>query len=85
MLHCMSLVVASLCAGLSFASAPSGPWDAFNYAPESRIVRPAAVFRLHGNVENASDLISSSASAMLNGSGSYVSLDFGKEVTRNPL
>ncbi|KAH8112125.1 Six-hairpin glycosidase [Phellopilus nigrolimitatus] len=80
MLRCRSLVVASLCVALSFASAPSGPWDAFNYAPESRIVRPAAVFRLHGNVENASNLVSSSGEATLNESGSYVSLDFGKEV-----
>lgn len=60
-------------------SAPSGPWDSFNFAPKTRVVRPTAVNKLSGSVQNAKNLISSSGKATLS-NGSWVALDFGKEV-----
>ena len=61
-------------------SAPSGPWDAFNFAPESRTIYPRAVWGTHGNVTNAENVLSD-GSLTLSGNGSYVALDFGYEVT----
>ncbi|KAF7327050.1 Glycoside hydrolase family 78 protein [Mycena kentingensis (nom. inval.)] len=79
-LHTLWLLAASyiaLCAGV----APKGLWDAFNYAPESRIARPASVRDVIGNVKDASGLVKSPTSkATLNGNGSYVVLDWGFEV-----
>lgn len=66
---------------LAHASAPSGPWDAFNYGPESRTVRPNAIFQTGGAVSDASNLLSETSKATLSGNGSYVSLDFGREVS----
>ncbi|KAI0776672.1 Six-hairpin glycosidase [Trametes elegans] len=63
----------------AYASAPAGPWDAFNYAPKSRTVFPTAVKETHGKVKNAKALISK-GSATLEGNGSWVALDFGIEV-----
>ncbi|EIW81919.1 glycoside hydrolase family 78 protein [Coniophora puteana RWD-64-598 SS2] len=74
-----TLAFAALCGAL----APSGPWDAFNYAPDSRTVVPASVHGTSGNVAGADALVnatSGSGSATLTGDGSYVTLDFGKEV-----
>lgn len=70
----VSLVVCSV-----LASAPSGPWDAFNFAPPSRTVYARYVHQTGGNVTGATDLLSE-GSATLSGSGSYVTLDFGYEV-----
>ncbi|KAI0370991.1 Six-hairpin glycosidase [Pilatotrama ljubarskyi] len=61
------------------ASAPAGPWDAFNYAPKSRTVYPTAVKEVHGKVQNARAL-ASKGPATLVGNGSWVALDFGIEV-----
>ncbi|EJD04901.1 Six-hairpin glycosidase [Fomitiporia mediterranea MF3/22] len=77
---CRALLTASLYASLAQASAPNGPWDAFNYAPVSRTVRPAAVFKSWGSIANAENLLSESGEASLSGDGSFVALDFGKEV-----
>ncbi|KAJ7888543.1 glycoside hydrolase family 78 protein [Mycena olivaceomarginata] len=66
-----------LCAAL----APNGPWDAFNYAPESRVVKPVSVRTVSGTVEGADGLVQdSSAQATFTGDSSYVVLDWGKEV-----
>lgn len=62
------------------ASAPVGPWDAFNFSPTSRTIRPVAVFRTMGDVNNPAQLMSLSGKSQLSGNGSYVTLDFGKEV-----
>jgi hypothetical protein len=64
----------------SIASAPSGPWDAFNLAPTSRTVYPAEINRTSGNVSNAEGLITHNGTTTLSGNYSYVTLDFGKEV-----
>ncbi|KAL1659383.1 glycoside hydrolase family 78 protein [Schizophyllum commune] len=77
-LNYFSLALAlSLCAK---ASAPPGPWDAFNYAPASRTVSPTAIYGTSGDVDNAEALLSADAgSATLSGAGSWVAIDFGKE------
>ncbi|CAK5265870.1 unnamed protein product [Mycena citricolor] len=63
------------------AVAPSGPWDAFNYAPASKTVRPVSVRTVSGQVAGASGLVASpDAQATFQTSGSYVVLDWGKEV-----
>lgn len=72
------LAVLLLCSGAA-GSAPSGPWDSFNFAPETRLVRPTAVHLLSGSVQNARNLISSSGKAEFS-NGSWVTLDFEKEV-----
>jgi hypothetical protein len=64
----------------ALASAPSGPWDSFNLAPSSRTVYATNIHGTSGNVTNASNLLSKSAAVVLSGNGSYVTLDFGKEV-----
>jgi hypothetical protein len=65
------------CAGV----APAGPWDAFNYAPSSRTVYPKTIYSVSGHVQNAHNLVANlNKTATLNGNGSYVVLDFSKEV-----
>ncbi|KAJ7077377.1 hypothetical protein B0H15DRAFT_1003594 [Mycena belliarum] len=71
------LLSITLCAGL----APKGPWDAFNYAPASKLVRPVSVRSTHGSVVRAQRLVKdASAKATFTGNSSYVVLDWGKEV-----
>lgn len=62
------------------ASAPAGPWDAFNFAPKSRTVYPTAVKVTHGGVRNAHALVAK-GEATLSGNGSWIALDFGVEVS----
>ncbi|KAL1659380.1 Six-hairpin glycosidase-like protein [Schizophyllum commune] len=72
-----------LACGLSTvtASAPSGPWNDFNYAPSLRTVSPTAIYKYEGNVDNPKGLLGSDAqSATLNGAGAWIAVDFGKEV-----
>ncbi|KAI0706032.1 Six-hairpin glycosidase [Cerioporus squamosus] len=61
------------------ASAPAGPWDAFNYAPKSRTVFPSAVKQTSGTVHDAHGLVSKGGATIV-GNGSWVALDFGIEV-----
>ncbi|TFK82232.1 glycoside hydrolase family 78 protein [Polyporus arcularius HHB13444] len=61
------------------ASAPAGPWDAFNYAPQSRTVFPSAVKQTTGTIHKVHGLVSK-GSATIVGNGSWVALDFGIEV-----
>ncbi|PPQ92306.1 LOW QUALITY PROTEIN: hypothetical protein CVT25_008597 [Psilocybe cyanescens] len=53
-----SLVVCS-----SSASAPNGPWDTFNLAPESKTVYPKAIHSSHGSVNNANPLVKNKGKA----------------------
>lgn len=78
MLFCLLLGLHALVAVR--ASAPAGPWDAFNFAPKSRTVYPTAVKVTHGGVRNANALIAKGA-ATLSGNGSWIALDFGVEVS----
>ena len=61
-------------------SAPNGPWDAFNFAPDSRTVWPRSINRAIGSAKGASNLLTKAGIATLSGSQSYVTLDFGIEV-----
>ncbi|KAK0226112.1 glycoside hydrolase family 78 protein [Armillaria fumosa] len=60
------------------AVAPAGPWDAFNYAPSSKTVFPVQVISSIGDVEVTVE--DSTNSMALISQGSYVTLDFSKEV-----
>ncbi|KAJ7102761.1 glycoside hydrolase family 78 protein [Mycena epipterygia] len=75
-LSSLSFFVA-LCAAL----APKGPWDAFNYAPASKIVKPVSIRSISGQVRGAQGLVqNSNAQATFTGNSSFVVLDWGKEV-----
>lgn len=77
-----SFLLGLLCLKAVNAAAPSGPWDAFNFAPESRTVYPASVRETVGSVTGADGLVGGdNGSVTLEGDGSYVVLDFGKEVS----
>lgn len=65
-------------------SAPSGPWDALNFAPESRTAYPGSVREAKGNVSDAYGILSD-GSVTLSGNGSYITLDFGLEVCSSLL
>ncbi|KAK7039312.1 glycoside hydrolase family 78 protein [Favolaschia claudopus] len=79
MLRALSFVICT--AALSAALAPPGPWDSFNYAPDSKIVKPVTVRTVSGTVQGANGLVENSeAQATFSGDGSYVVLDWGKEV-----
>ena len=62
------------------ASAPKGPWDAFNYAPDSRTVRPQTIYNVSGSVKGSDKLLTEAGLATFSGNQSYVTLDFGVEV-----
>ena len=64
-------------------SAPEGPWDEFNYAPASRTVRPTSIYKVAGEVHDASALTSETGKASIKGNLSWVTVDFGKEVRVN--
>jgi hypothetical protein len=62
------------------ALAPAGPWDAFNLAPASRVVWPTAIHGVTGTVDTPENLIGDNGFATISGNGSFVTLDYGKEV-----
>lgn len=65
---------------LASASAPAGPWDTFNYAPNSKTVYPAGIHSTFGTVNNMQKLVLNAGNATIVGKGSWVALDFGVEV-----
>lgn len=76
------LLAVFLLSGAVAGSVPSshgGPWDSFNFAPKSRVVRPTALHAINGPVQHASNLLTNSGKATLT-NGTWVALDFGKEV-----
>jgi hypothetical protein len=70
----------SLLVGSAVGLAPQGPWDAFNFAPKSKTVYPAAIRETEGTVTNSELLVNNGGSATLTGQGTFVALDFGVEV-----
>ncbi|KAK7030185.1 Six-hairpin glycosidase [Favolaschia claudopus] len=76
----LSLSLSLLFLPFSLALAPAGPWDAFNYAPKSKTVYPAAIREVEGTVTNSELLVDNQGSATLEVEGSWVALDFGVEV-----
>ena len=69
-----------------FASAAAKvPFHEYILAPTSRTISPVSVYQTGGNVENAAALLTidpqdSQSSTSFVGSGSYVTLDFGKNI-----
>jgi hypothetical protein len=61
------------------SAAPPGPWDALNYSPTSRTVKPTAVHATTGNVANPQNVLNGQPTR-ISGAGSSLVLDFGKEV-----
>jgi hypothetical protein len=57
----------------------TAPWDRYNLAPESRIIRPVSIFTTKGSVENATNILSGKPTGLID-QGSYITLDFGKNV-----
>ncbi|KAK7046114.1 hypothetical protein VNI00_007117 [Paramarasmius palmivorus] len=64
----------------AFGRAPLGPWDSFNYSPNSRIVHPVSVRRVEGTVDSAGGLVDATGRVTTFDEGSWVALDFGVEV-----
>jgi hypothetical protein len=78
-----ALVAAALPVVLSGAAAtaePGHPWDAYNYSPRSRTVKPVAIHSAQGAVTDAGAVLKGRPTR-LTGTGSAVVLDFGKDVT----
>ena len=65
---------------VAIGAAPAGPWDAFNLAPATRIVRPTSIKEVSGPIQNAHALLTQTGRATLSGNQSWLTLDFGKEV-----
>ncbi|GJE95602.1 glycoside hydrolase family 78 protein [Phanerochaete sordida] len=78
-LHGVLLVLLST-ATACWCVAPAGPWDAFNLAPASRVVRPTSVKAVTGAVQDVDALLSETGRATLAGNQSWLTLDFGKEI-----
>ncbi|KAJ7626201.1 Six-hairpin glycosidase [Roridomyces roridus] len=60
--------------------APSGPWDAFNFAPKSKTVYPASIRQSTGSITTPKNLVNGAGKATLSGVNSSITLDFGVEV-----
>jgi hypothetical protein len=68
---CIKMIIAALlCIG-------AVPWDALNYSPTSRELSPVAIYQRSASEDSASAAI---FPFTLNGTGSYVVLDFGQNV-----
>lgn len=79
--ECLLLAVLLIAVPIGDASAPAGPWDVFNYSPSNRSAVAASIYSTNGTVEGASELIDNMfGNATFSEDGSYVVLDFGKEV-----
>ncbi|EKM52842.1 glycoside hydrolase family 78 protein [Phanerochaete carnosa HHB-10118-sp] len=75
-----ALLVLLSAAATGRCAAPSGPWDTFNLAPATRVVRPTGLKEVVGAVQNAQGLLSETGAATFSGNESWLTLDFGKEV-----
>ncbi|KAF7536154.1 hypothetical protein G7054_g4783 [Neopestalotiopsis clavispora] len=69
------------------AAAAQIPYQEYVLAPTSRVVYPVSIYQSGGNVENAAALLTSefgqnqsTQSTTFTGNGSYVTLDFGKNI-----
>ena len=76
-----SLMLLSTVLRVVLGTVPSGPWDAFNLAPASKTVYAHNIYGVTGSVANADALANNTGSATLLGHGSYITLDFGYEVS----
>ena len=69
----------TLAATVFEAKPADGPWQKYNFAPESRTLFPQSVYKTEGNVENASFLVSKGEGGptKLSGKEALLTLDFG--------
>ncbi len=58
---------------------PKSVSDKYNYAPSTRTLKPIAVQGMMGSIVNPNNVLNGDATAIV-GNGSYLVLDFGKEV-----
>lgn len=72
---------------LLVAAAAQVPFHEYILAPTSRVISPVSIYQAGGNVENGAALLTTSVSALqgnqstsFQGNGSYVTLDFGRNV-----
>ncbi|KAL0485204.1 trehalase family glycosidase [Acrasis kona] len=54
------------------------PWDRFNLAPSSRTIYPVSVYKTTGSIVDPSAVLTGNPTGI--DPGSYITLDFGKEV-----
>ena len=66
-------------AALQNKAASGNPWDVYMLAPATRTLTPVAIYTTSGTVSNPTNVLSGSATR-ISGTGSYITLDFGKEV-----
>ncbi|MCO5997274.1 alpha-L-rhamnosidase-related protein [Actinoallomurus rhizosphaericola] len=75
-----ALTVPPALAGTTAAKAVGAhPWDAYNLSPKTRTVRPTAIYKTNGTVTDPSAVLSGETTR-ISGNGSYLTLDFGKDV-----
>lgn len=72
---------------LLVAAAAQVPFHEYILAPTSRVISPVSIYQTGGNVENGAALLTTSMSTLQSnqstsfaGNGSYVTLDFGKNI-----
>lgn len=82
MMFLHAVVLFAFAATVTFGRAPPGPWDAFNYAPKSKVVYPSAIHSTHGTVKDSNRLILNAGSATISSRGSWIALDYGVEVNK---
>lgn len=75
----LRLIVVFTLAVAILGTAPAGPWDAFNLAPESRTVYPRAIYGFSGTAGDVHGLVSG-GSLTLPSNTSFITLDFGYEI-----
>ncbi|GAA4495836.1 alpha-L-rhamnosidase C-terminal domain-containing protein [Actinoallomurus oryzae] len=74
-----ALTVPPALAGTPAKASAARPWDAYNLSPKTRTVRPVAVYNTNGTVTDPSAVLKGGRTR-ISGNGSYVTLDFGKDV-----
>ncbi|WP_433462334.1 MGH1-like glycoside hydrolase domain-containing protein [Spirillospora sp. CA-128828] len=80
----LSALMATQAAPLGTAFAKPGhdsaPWERYNLSPSSRTLHPVSVYKTSGTVDGA-DAVLKGGKTGLSGTGSSITLDFGKEVS----
>ncbi|GLY92042.1 alpha-L-rhamnosidase C-terminal domain-containing protein [Actinoallomurus iriomotensis] len=74
-----ALTVPQAVAGTPAKAGATRPWDAYNLSPKTRTIRPVAIYNSNGSVTDPSAVLTGEQTR-ISGKGSYVTLDFGKEV-----
>ncbi len=62
------------------AAPAAKPWQAYNFSPPTRTVKPVSIYTSKGDVTSPDAVLAGHASR-INGAGSAITLDFGKDVS----